>query len=86
MERVTEQTIQILREKINTLTGAPTSPHNGGKWNIGHHLMTCNGSKRAFGKISSESGTIALMFDNKFYTKRELAHLMRAFIAGLETK
>ena len=89
MERINEHVLQILRERINELTGAPASPHKCYDpkviHNVGHYVITCNyAGKRTLARFSNEKGELDYPLGQTYHTMSELAEILRGFIAGLE--
>lgn len=96
MERITQKDLEYLVERINKVTGSPTSPYrrNGKKGNrqtgfianIGnYHLDYAYGGVK-LGRMVNEGGGVTNISEMGFGTKRKLYNWMRAYLAGIEIR
>lgn len=88
--RMTQAHLQALVDRLNRLTGSPAEPYTKGEdgryhANIGnYHLSSAYGGVNLV-RMHNESGGISCPINHGRVPKRELYHLMHAFIRGIET-
>jgi len=89
-QRTTIRHLEALCDTINALTGSPKEPYDMSgerpRANVGnYHLDQAYGGV-ALARMSNEGGGISRPLGHGYYTKRELADQLRAFIRGLESE
>lgn len=84
MSRISERDLAPVVARINRVTGSPQSYKRDGVIQVGHyHLDNAYGAWR-LARIDNEGGAVYAV--TNFCSKRELYHLMHAYLAGLETR
>jgi hypothetical protein len=86
MDRITEKHLQAIVDRLNRITGMPAAPYIDGKAQIGNYHLSHAYGGVALHRMYNEGGGITSPLSTGHITKRELANLMHAYIAGLETK
>lgn len=85
MNRVTDKQLQAIIDRLNRITGSPMAPYIDGKAQIGNfHLSHAYGGV-CLHRMHNESGGVSSPLSTGHITKRELADLLYAFIAGIES-
>lgn len=88
MERMTQQHLQAIVDRINRTTGAPMKPYEkvGERYvaQIGNYHLSGAYGGQSLHRMVSEGGGISDVFGCGHVTKRDLADRMYAFIKGLE--
>ena len=83
MNRITQETLNAVTDRINRMTGSPMLPYVNGKPQIGCYCLDWAyggvGLRRIVNDGGGETNVIA-----GYMTKRELYDRMQAFISGLE--
>ena len=82
--KTSKQILEVLVDRINELTGAPTSAWTDGKANIGnyHISYSCGGAE--LHRMSNTSGGIRAISHEVHSTKPKLDSALRHIITGLE--
>ena len=84
MQRITEAHLQAQVNRLNKLTGSPAEPYTNGKANIGNfHLSHAYGGV-CLHRMYNDGGGVSSPLSTGHVTKRELAGLLSAYIAGIE--
>lgn len=83
-QRITDKQLQAIVDRLNRVTGSPAAPYIDGKAQIGNfHLSHAYGGV-CLHRMYNESGGVSSPLSTGHITKRELAGLMYAFLAGIE--
>lgn len=86
MNRITEKHLQAIVDRLNRLTGMPLAPYIDGKAQIGNYHLSHAYGGVALHRMYNESGGVSSPLSTGHIPKRELANLMHAYIAGIESK
>jgi hypothetical protein len=86
MERITEKHLQAIVDRLNRITGMPAAPYWEGKAQVGNYHLSHAYGGVALHRMYNDAGGITSPLSTGHITKRELANLMHAYIAGLESK
>lgn len=91
MQRITMKDLETVVARINGMTNSPQTPYTkgtDGKFtaNVGNYHLdgACGGWKLV--RMGNPGGGISDVLHSGFVSKRELYHLMHAFINGLEAQ
>lgn len=83
MNRITDKHLQAIVDRLNRITGSPMTPYADGKAQIGNfHLSHAYGGV-CLHRMHNEGGGVSSPLSTGHITKRELADLLHAFIAGI---
>lgn len=84
MQRITEAHLQAKIDRLNKITNSPAEPYTNGKANIGNfHLSHAYGGV-CLHRMHNDGGGVSSPLSTGHVTKRELAGLLSAYIAGIE--
>tara|TARA_R110000868_G_scaffold225009_1_gene477188 strand:- start:3638 stop:3895 length:258 start_codon:yes stop_codon:yes gene_type:complete len=84
MQRITEAHLQAKIDRLNKITGSPAEPYTNGKANIGNfHLSHAYGGV-CLHRMYNDGGGVSSPLSTGHVSKRELAGLLSAYIAGIE--
>lgn len=84
MQRITEAHLQAKIDRLNKITGSPAEPYTDGKANVGNfHLSHAYGGV-CLHRMHNDGGAVSSPLSTGHVSKRELAGLLSAFIAGVE--
>jgi hypothetical protein len=85
MQRITEAHLQAKIDRLNKITGSPAEPYTDGKANIGNfHLSHAYGGV-CLHRMHNSGGAVSSPLSTGHVSKRELAGLLSAYIAGIES-
>jgi hypothetical protein len=89
MTRTTQKELESLVEWLNKITNKPTKPYmqneNGDyKAQIGNYHLSYAYGGVTLHQMVSDGGGVTTPLGGGYFTKRELAAKLRAFIAGIE--
>ncbi len=85
MQRITEAHLQAKIDRLNRVTGSPAEPYTDGKANVGNfHLSHAYGGV-CLHRMHNSGGGVSSPLSTGHVSKRELAGLLSAFIAGIES-
>jgi len=84
MNRITEAHLQAKIDRLNKITGSPAEPYTDGKANIGNYHLSHAYGGVCLHRMHNEGGAVSSPLSTGHVTKRELAGLLSAFIAGVE--
>lgn len=83
MNRITEKHLQAVVDRLNRITGSPIAPYIDGKAQIGNfHLSHAYGGV-CLHRMYNDGGGVSSPLSTGHITKKELAGLLHAFIAGI---
>ena len=83
MTRITNKQLDAIADRLNKLTNSPASPYIDGKAQIGnYHISHANGGV-CLHRMHNENGGVSSPLSSGHVTKRELASMLYAFIAGI---
>ena len=83
-QRITDKQLQAIVDRLNRVTGSPAAPYIDGKAQIGNfHLSHAYGGV-CLHRMHNECGGVSSPLSTGHISKRELAGLMYAFLAGIE--
>lgn len=85
MQRITEKHLQAIVDRLNTITGSPMKPYIDGKAQIGNYHLSHAYGGVCLHRMYSEGGGVSSPLSIGHVSKRELAGLLYAFIAGINT-
>ena len=91
MQRITENDLRVVCNRINVITGSPREPYVRDSRGV---LVACIGNyhiSSAYGgvclqRMQTEGGGVDTPINSGYVTKRELYNLMHAYIQGLENQ
>lgn len=84
MQRITDKQLQAIVDRLNRVTGSPAAPYIDGKAQIGNfHLSHAYGGV-CLHRMHNEGGGVSSPLSTGHITKRELADLLYAFLAGIQ--
>ena len=87
MNRITEKHLQAVVDRLNRITGSPSEPYTlkNGRMaaNIGNYHLSHAYGGVCLHRMHNEGGGVSSPLSCGHTTKRELAGLMYAFIAGI---
>jgi hypothetical protein len=84
MNRVTEAQLQAIVDRLNRVTGMPAAPYVNGKAQVGNYHLSHAYGGVCLHRMHNEGGGVSCPIVGGHVTKRELANLMHAYIAGLQ--
>jgi hypothetical protein len=82
--RVTEKHLQAIVDRLNRITGSPMKPYEGNKAQIGNYHLSHAYGGVCLHRMHNDAGGVSSPLSTGHITKRELAGLMHAFMAGME--
>lgn len=85
MNRITEKHLQAVVDRLNRITGSPAAPYVDGKAQIGNYHISHAYGGVCLHRMHNEGGGVSSPLSTGHITKRELAGLLHAFIAGINT-
>lgn len=85
MQRITEKHLKAIVDRLNTITGSPMKPYIDGKAQIGNYHLSHAYGGVCLHRMHNESGGVSSPLSTGHVSKRELAGLLYAFIAGINT-
>lgn len=84
MNRITDKHLQVKIDRLNKFTGSPAAPYIDGKAEIGNfHLSHAYGGV-CLHRMYNDGGGVTSPLSTGYITKRELAGLLDAYLAGIE--
>lgn len=87
MNRITEKHLQAIVDRLNRITGSPAEPYakQGDKFiaQIGNYHLSHAYGGVCLHRMHNEGGGVSSPLSCGHVTKRELANLLHAFIAGI---
>ena len=85
MQRITEAHLQAKIDRLNRITNSPAEPYTAGKANVGNfHLSHAYGGV-CLHRMYNDGGGVSSPLSTGHVSKRELAGLLSAYIAGIES-
>jgi hypothetical protein len=85
MQRITEAHLQAKVNRLNKITGSPVEPYTDGKANIGNYHLSHAYGGVCLHRMYNDGGAVSSPLSTGHVSKRELAGLLDAFIAGIES-
>jgi hypothetical protein len=85
MQRITETHLQAKIDRLNRVTGSPAEPYTDGKANIGNYHLSHAYGGVCLHRMHNSGGGVSSPLSTGHVSKRELAGLLSAFIAGIES-
>ena len=85
MARITDKQLDAIAERLNKLTNSPLTPWINGKAQIGNYHISHAYGGVCLHRMHNEGGGVSSPLSCGHVTKRELADLMYAFIAGINS-
>lgn len=85
MQRITEKHLQSVVDRLNTITGSPMKTYIDGKAQIGNYHLSHAYGGVCLNRMHNECGGVSSPLSIGHVSKRELAGLLHAFIAGINT-
>lgn len=85
MNRITDKHIEAIIDRLNKITGSPESPYVDGKAQIGNYHLSHAYGGVCLHRMHNDGGGVSSPLSTGHITKRELAGLLHAFIAGINT-
>jgi hypothetical protein len=85
MQRITESHLQAKIDRLNRITGSPAEPYTDGKANIGNYHLSHAYGGVCLHRMHNSGGGVSSPLSTGHVSKRELAGLLSAFIAGIES-
>jgi hypothetical protein len=85
MQRITETHLQAKIDRLNRITGSPAEPYTDGKANIGNYHLSHAYGGVCLHRMHNSGGGVSSPLSTGHVSKRELAGLLSAFIAGIES-
>lgn len=85
MNRITEKHLQAIVDRLNRITGSPAAPYVDGKAQIGNYHLSHAYGGVCLHRMHNDGGGVSSPLSTGHVTKRELAGLLHAFIAGINT-
>lgn len=85
MNRITEKHLQAIIDRLNRITGSPAAPYVDGKAQIGNYHLSHAYGGVCLHRMHNDGGGVSSPLSTGHVTKRELAGLLHAFIAGINT-
>jgi hypothetical protein len=86
MSRITDKHLQAKIDWLNKITGSPVAPYIEGKAQIGNYHLSHAYGGVCLQRMHNESGGVSSPLSCGHIPKRELAGLLDAFIAGINTQ
>lgn len=86
MNRITDKHLQAKIDWLNKITGSPVAPYIDGKAQIGNYHLSHAYGGVCLHRMHNESGGVSSPLSCGHIPKRELAGLLDAFIAGINTQ
>jgi hypothetical protein len=85
MQRITESHLQAKIDRLNRITGSPAESYTDGKANIGNYHLSHAYGGVCLHRMHNSGGGVSSPLSTGHVSKRELAGLLSAFIAGIES-
>jgi hypothetical protein len=85
MQRITETHLQAKIDRLNRVTGSPAEPYTDGKANVGNYHLSHAYGGVCLHRMHNSGGGVSSPLSTGHVSKRELAGLLSAFIAGIES-
>lgn len=85
MNRITGKHLQAIVDRLNRITGSPSAPYVDGKAQIGNYHISHAYGGVCLHRMYNDGGGVSSPLSTGYITKRELANLLYAFIAGINT-
>ena len=85
MQRITETHLQAKIDRLNRITGSPAEPYTNGKANVGNYHLSHAYGGVCLHRMHNSGGGVSSPLSTGHVSKRELAGLLSAFIAGIES-
>jgi hypothetical protein len=83
MNRITEKHLQAVVDRLNIITKSPASPYIDGKAQIGNYHLSHAYGGVCLHRMYNDGGGVTSPLSVGHVSKRELAGLLYAFIAGI---
>jgi hypothetical protein len=85
MQRITEADLQAKVNRLNRITGSPAEPYTDGTATIGNYHLSHAYGGVCLHRMHNSGGGVSSPLSTGHVSKRELAGLLSAFIAGIES-
>ena len=83
MNRITEKHLQAIVDRLNSITKSPSAPYIDGKAQIGNYHLSHAYGGVCLHRMHNDGGGVTSPLSVGHVSKRELAGLLYAFIAGI---
>jgi hypothetical protein len=83
--RITEKQLQAIVDRLNRITGSPSAPYVGNVAQVGNYHLSHAYGGVCLHRMHNEGGGVSSPLSIGHIPKRELAGLLHAFIAGIDT-
>lgn len=83
--RITESQLQSIVDRLNRITGSPAAPYIDGKAQIGNYHLSHAYGGVCLHRMHNDGGGVSSPLSCGHTTKRELATMLYAFIAGINS-
>ena len=83
--RITESQLQSIVDRLNRITGSPAAPYADGKAQIGNYHLSHAYGGVCLHRMFNDGGGVSSPLSCGHTTKRELATMLYAFIAGIDS-
>jgi hypothetical protein len=85
MNRITEKQLQAVIDRLNRITNSPAAPYIDGKAQVGNYHLSHAYGGVCLHRMHNENGGVSSPLSVGHVSKRELAGLLYAFIAGINS-
>lgn len=85
MTRITDKQLNAIADRLNKITNSPASPWIDGKAQIGNYHISHAYGGVCLHRMHNDGGGVTSPLSCSHVPKRELANLMWAFIAGINS-
>lgn len=85
MTRITDKHLEAIVARINTITKSPVSPYIDGKAQVGNYHLSHAYGGVCLHRMHNEGGGVSDPLSCGHVSKRQLADMLYAFIAGINS-
>jgi hypothetical protein len=85
MQRITDAHLQAKVDRLNRITNSPAEPYTDGKANTGNYHLSHAYGGVCLHRMYNDGGAVSSPLCIGHVSKRELAGLLSAYIAGIES-
>ena len=85
MTRITDKQLDAIADRLNKITNSPLKPYIDGKAQVGNYHISHAYGGVSLHRMHNDGGGVSEPLNCGHVPKRELANLMWAFIAGINS-
>lgn len=85
MTRITDKQLDAIADRLNKITNSPLKPYIDGKAQVGNYHISHAYGGVCLHRMHNEGGGVSSPLSCGHVTKRELASMLYAFIAGINS-